>query len=727
MEKKNEFKGLYIQDKDQSVAYYEYGAHFSYKALYNRLELILKNNNKNIKIFDKKILLNLKKANSQKILFNKNNQEQNLNISRNIKIYRNKICDKLINNDKWYKSKSINKRMELSKSFNEDLFGSFSLKIKYSTKNQNCKNKNYKAKKKKEMLLKKNSQKKEKHKIILLNNNNNKYKLKNKHTVLKYVVLPKKEMLDKNINENYYGFSFINNNDSDICSNSKDTSFNSTGNNNHNYSNYYNKNNLNNNNFYSSKYKKVKISSIINKKFIQNLINDSPKSNSSSFLRNNTSGYYYKKNQNHRISDNNILTSSIKNKHNNSDIEFENKNDCNNNYYIENDNCKNYQGAYNSFINKNILLNKNKPKNKKMTIFNNFNKINFQKNIKVNYLNSFNNPLLLCEKIKLINSNKNSAIKSNPKFPSNLFHDITKENFLKKSNSNSLVNNCKTSNKTINKYNCTSNNKKISSKKYFLKNHLSNNNILNIKKTNKNTIKLSHNNNKNIDTFSFYIEGENSCSRNKKSRNNNAKNIVNLLCCHFSINFNSPIDLLNNFENNIYNNDFNNKTPKIQRSNFFDINNNGNDRNNDIKKNEDMIINNIVKSRNNKTNIITNNKNIEEVGLKKIKNNNSKKTKIPIDNKEKYKIIRKNIISKSNYKLINKKETNNLNKKKFTNNISKEKHSLTKKRSENIINSKKNNKKFNKKYSGVIIKVSNNSSNNYSMNNISTSSNLNNN
>ena len=42
MDKKKEFKGLYPQDKEQSVAYYEYGAHFSYKALYRLLELILK-------------------------------------------------------------------------------------------------------------------------------------------------------------------------------------------------------------------------------------------------------------------------------------------------------------------------------------------------------------------------------------------------------------------------------------------------------------------------------------------------------------------------------------------------------------------------------------------------------------------------------------------------------------------------------------------------------------
>ena len=40
-------------------------------------------------------------------------------------------------------------------------------------------------------------------------------------------------------------------------------------------------------------------------------------------------------------------------------------------------------------------------------------------------------------------------------------------------------------------------------------------------------------NSKNLDSFTFYVEGENSGSNNKKSRNNNSKNIVNLLCCHF--------------------------------------------------------------------------------------------------------------------------------------------------------------------------------------------------
>ena len=97
MDKKQEYKGVYNQDKDQSVIYYEYGAHFSYKALYKRLELILNRNNKNINFPNKQLFLNLKKTNSQKILKNEKNDIQKMNISRNSKTNRNNIYDKIIN------------------------------------------------------------------------------------------------------------------------------------------------------------------------------------------------------------------------------------------------------------------------------------------------------------------------------------------------------------------------------------------------------------------------------------------------------------------------------------------------------------------------------------------------------------------------------------------------------------------------------------------------------
>ena len=182
MKKKLEYKGLYNLDKDQSVIYYEYGAHFSYKALYKTLELILNSNNKNIKLPHKKFFSNLKKTNSQKILNNeKNSNFQKINISRNAKTNRINIYDKLIKNDKLYKSKSINQKLELSKSYNDEIFGSFSTKNKVN--NKNGRNKNYKEIKKREILLKKNSSKKNKQNkqnILLLNNKNI---LRNRHTV----------------------------------------------------------------------------------------------------------------------------------------------------------------------------------------------------------------------------------------------------------------------------------------------------------------------------------------------------------------------------------------------------------------------------------------------------------------------------------------------------------------------------------------------------------------
>ena len=696
MNKKLEYKGLYNLDKEQSVIYYEYGAHFSYKALYKTLELILNNNNKNIKFPHKKFFSNLKKTNSQKILSHeKNDNLQKINISRNAKTNRINIYDKLINNDKLYKSKSINQKLELSKSYNDEFFGSFSTKNKVNNKND--RNKNYKEIKKREILFKKKSNTKNKQNILLLNN---KSILRNRHTVLKNLIIPKKHIEDKNVSENYYGFSINNNNDSDIYSYGNDTSLNSTGN----YSNYDNLNHSKNNSFnkntYTNKYKKIKISSIINKKYIQKLISNSPK-NSTSFIRNNTSAYY-SKNKTQRISENNILSYTKKNKHNNSGVDFDNINDNNNNYYIENDNCNHFKGFLN---NKTILLNNNiKQKNKKLSIFNNFNKINFHKKEKTNYLNSFKNPLILGKKIKILNSGKNSIIKNNPKFRTSVIYNITKEN------SNSFLHTNKISTKNMNIYNRTSNSKKKATKKRLIKNHNSYNNILDINQNSKND------NNKNLDSITFYVGDEKSSSRNKKSRNNNTKNIVNLLCCHFSINFNSPINLLNNIQNNFINNNINNinnRTPKVNSSNVFDLNNNFQE----IKNSENINLNNISKSRNNKAAAIPNNKSIENV-MNKIMN--KKISRIPI-NKEKNKISKLNALTKKGNNILTKKKTEQ--------NIIKGKLNLSKKKKEQSLNNHNNkniSKYINKKLSTGNIKNSNSSSNNYSMNNISTNNNLNN-
>ena len=37
MEKTKEYRGIYVQENNETITYYEHGAHFSYKALYKRL------------------------------------------------------------------------------------------------------------------------------------------------------------------------------------------------------------------------------------------------------------------------------------------------------------------------------------------------------------------------------------------------------------------------------------------------------------------------------------------------------------------------------------------------------------------------------------------------------------------------------------------------------------------------------------------------------------------
>ena len=116
--------------------------------------------------------------------------------------------------------------------------------------------------------------------------------------------MPKKynNKKENDINNNYYGISPNKNYiiDSDIYSYG-DISYNSTCNN-YNKKKYEKidlnkiKNNKSNSknkesSVSSKKNKKIKITSIINKRFIQKLINDSPKNNSA-FLNNNNSAYY---------------------------------------------------------------------------------------------------------------------------------------------------------------------------------------------------------------------------------------------------------------------------------------------------------------------------------------------------------------------------------------------------------------------------------------------------
>ena len=201
MKKTKEYKGIYIQDNNEPMTYYEHGAHFSYKALYRKLEEIIKkdiyiNNNNNNKLPCKRVFANLKKANSQKILRYNNNKIVRINISRNTNLNRNSGHNNFNNNGKLSKSKSINKVLNFSKSYNDEQFGSFILN----------KNKNINMNKVKEIFLKKTIKNNKNQTIIA---NNIKKNIKSNHTVLKYVLMPKKynNKKENDINNNYYGIS----------------------------------------------------------------------------------------------------------------------------------------------------------------------------------------------------------------------------------------------------------------------------------------------------------------------------------------------------------------------------------------------------------------------------------------------------------------------------------------------------------------------------------------
>ena len=757
MEKEKEYKGIYIHDNNETIIYYEHGAHFRYKELYKRLEEIIKNKNyinkKNkSKAPYKKFFANLKKANSQKVIRYENNKILKINISRNTKVNPNlnSIYNNINNKSNLNKTKSINKFIDFSKSYNEEQFGSFSSGKKINLK------------KSKDIILKKNIKNNIKNEAIVNNNiiTTNKKNLKNNHTVLKNFIMPKKSNNNININNNkndnlinsnYYGISpnkFINI-DSDINSYGE-LSYNSTYNNynnkiqneqidlrNNNNKKEYNSQNKDENQI-SKRYKKIKISSIINKRFIQKLIKDSPKNNSS-FLSNNNSAYY-SKSKTQRTSENNNVNCSFnsykKQKFSHMKI-FNNKNKQlynlksinknviknrinENNYYIENNNGNRL--FFNNNINKNILLsNQIKQKNKKLTIYNIFNKINFQKTAsKMNYLNNHKKELLLSEREKKYNSNKNLILKNQKINQKNNCNFDTKINkgfsFIKNNIKNNISNN---NNSTLDSKNSTS-------KKKTLKNNYSQSNLLNINLNN------NKNKNNNINSLAFCIDNNN-ITNIKKSRNNNSKNIVNLLCCHFSINFNSPINLLNNIQNNVITNNANNKTPKITNTNFS-INNFKSiiNNNNDIKKLEKKKLNiNNSKSKNKENKISINN----NIKLNKSKNNKEienkknyikKIKKIPINiTKDKNTKIKAFNISNMNYI----KDNNKFIKKKFEKNIFKNRYNsskriITQKAFNNSGNTSSiNNYSYSKKSLNVTKKI--NTYNTNSLNNISINSNAN--
>lgn len=712
MKKEKEYKGIYAQD-NENIIYYEHGAHFSYKELYKRLEEIIKSNNTGSKskdIVNNKIIFgNLKKANSQKVIRYKNNKKIKINISRNSNANYNLLCNNLNNHLKIGKSKSINKLLNFSKSYNEEQFGPFSLNTK----------KNKYIKKAKELILKKNFNHDD-NKTPMNNNIINKIN-KNNHTVLKYVMMSKKCTNKNEMNSDYYGISPNKKIDTDLnsygeisfnpicynCNNSKKKKIDLNKN-----KNYSNKDIQNN----SKKYQKIKISSIINKRFIQKSISDSPKS-SSSFLNNNSSNYSQSKTQ--RTSENviNYSTYTYKKQKNDSFTKFNSTNklfnikksfksisknilkDSNSNYidnyYVGNNNVNR---IYNN-INKNIFLSNNQ-KNKKLAIFNNFNKIN--------YLNNSKNSFLLCEKEKKIKSNKNSIIKQYK-----LNHKLN-YNIQAKENTDILfINN--NDNDNYNSYyyndsNITPNIRK-KSKKNLAKSHYSHNNILSINTPDNNSI---NKNNDNIDSMPFCIKHESKSTKNKKSRNK-SKNIVNLLCCHFSININSPINLMNNIQNNISTNTNNNKTSKIIGKTLGLAEEN---KKNEKKNSNCLKINNIkdVKPKNESQKLDISKINKKE-SKEAIKTKKNKIKKIPI-NITKDKNLKMKINLKSNKNNSN-KDINNFFKSKNEKSFNKSRFNsskkiVEKKTSSNIINNSFN---YNKK-TNYNINNTNNNNITYNSNNI---------
>ena len=685
-----EYKGIYIQDNNKTIKYYEHGAHFSYKALYKRLEQIYRINNK-IKEPYEKLFRNLKKANSQKVIRHKSNKV--VKISRNTKVNHNSIYNNINNNAKLYNSKSIQKLLNYSKSYNEEQFGSFILN----------KIKNINLKKSKDIFHKNNN--------IKLNESNktriNKKSLKNNHTVLKCVIIPKKNINKKEniVKDNYYEMSTNKIIDVDTDINGYgDISYNSLCNNYNNKINICqidmnNKSQNKNLNHNSKKYEKIKKYNIINKRFVQNLINDSPKNNST-FLSINNSSYYSQSKTQRTSENNNINFSSCKrqkkscikkfNSNNNLyNIKYSKKNlsknkIIENNYYIENTRGN---GLYNTNINKNILLSNNiKQKNKKLTIYNLFNKMNFQKyntNI-INFFNNHNqiNDLLLEEKERNNNSNKNSIIRNKKIKQKNNCKIQTKEDK-------------EVSIKNYNNYNSSSNFKKKNDIKRKLKNNHSQNNFLKINV--KNSINTPHNKDNNKDSLTFFVGEHCSNSENKKSRNN-AKGIVNLLCCHFSININSPINLLNNIQGNVTNN---NKTQKINTT-FGNNNINNYNQINNLNKNK-KIENKELKFHKLKTNIIKTTKRKYEK-IKEKSNIIQKIKKIPIKiTKEKTTKMKSNI-SNINYIKANK----SCFKKKLEQNITKNRYNSSKRIIEKkAINNSGNISKINDRHIKKIYKLNN--------------------
>jgi hypothetical protein len=321
-------------------------------------------------------------------------------------------------------------------------------------------------------------------------------------------------------------------------------------------------------------------------------------------------------------------------------------------------------------------------------------------------LNNCKNSFLLVENEKKKNSNKNSIIKQyklNQKINYNI-HEKENTDIL-------FINNNDNYNSYY--YNDSNNtpNVRKKSRKNLTKSHYSHNNILSINTPYNNDIDK---NSDNIDTMAFCIKHESKSTKNKKSRNK-SKNIVNLLCCHFSININSPINLLNNIQNNISTNTSNNKTSKIIGKTLGMA---GENRKNEKKNSNCLKINNIkdvkFKKESQKLDISKINKK-ESKEIIKIKKSKIKKIPINItkDKNSKMKINLKASKNNSNKDINNyfkSKKEKSFNKTRFNSS----KKIVEKKTSSNIINNSFN---YNKK-SNYNINNTNNNNITYNSNNI---------
>ena len=545
MKDKEEYKGFYLQENNDDIQLYEYGAHFSYKALYKRLEDIIKANNNNKKDNSEKesyvrLFINLKKANSQKILRNKEKVVVRTNNSRNKKINKNNHKNNMFKG-KLNKSRSINKCLNFNKSFSEEPFGVYPIYIKRS-KMINIK----------------------KEKMIINNKKSIKNVNKNNHTVLKHQAMISKKTANRNeVNNDYYEISPIKKrlDKSTNYESSKNKSMNLIlKDKKYDISTYIVHKKESSSEKNKNQNKRMKISRIINKGFIKEVSSESPINNSAN-IKNNNSIYY----SHRRDSDNDGFNysscsnkkqkySCLNNLYNNriniiqpsitslSKNKIKDNIHINENYYIKSNITQRDMDDRNNFY-----LSNNNGQNKKMTLFDNFHHIILREKKTMKYINNIKNIGIFSHNIQKSNHSNRSSV-SNKKKPSK---------------SKKRYGESKKCNKTVLLMNKKTNNMKDINKKSLRKNNSSLGDIsIDIQKKNE---KLNNKANKgnNIDSIAILIDNKKSKSAfNKKSRNKIENIFVN---CKFSITINSPINIVNNFQTYLTTT-FTNKRPKIINS-----------------------------------------------------------------------------------------------------------------------------------------------------------------